>query len=134
MRKTIPAILATAFLMSAPAVGIADEAEPTRGEALLAKILDGRVAGEPTNCIARFPTARMSIIDGTAIVVRQAGKIYVNVPVDPDRLDDSDVLITRSFGSRLCNTDIIQTASRGSGFVNGGIFLNEFVPYSRIGS
>ena len=50
MLKPLIFAAAAAGLMAVPAQ--ADEAEPTRGEAKLAKLLDGRVAGEPQNCIS----------------------------------------------------------------------------------
>src|SRR3546814_3331369 len=42
--------------------------EMTKGEQRLAKLLEGRVAGEPKSCISNYPTSRMEVIDKTAYV------------------------------------------------------------------
>src|SRR3546814_8426165 len=67
MRHLIPAIVAAAAVAAAPAATAREKLEP---EAELAKLLEGRVAGEPQKCIP-LSTARSSqIIDKTAIVYK----------------------------------------------------------------
>lgn len=128
----IIATIATALgLLTAPLV-LAQDAEPTRGEARLAKMLEGRAAGEPRSCIRAFSrSANITIIDETALVVRDGRRLWVNIPADPESLDDDDFLVIRLHGSQLCNSDIITTRSRGGGFYTGNIFLGKFVPYER---
>lgn len=124
-----------AILLTAPfSVAAAQDAPAmTRGEAELAELLEGHVVvGEPESCISSFPSARMTIIDETAIVVRQGGRLYVNIPNTPQTLDEDDILITRTYGARFCKNDIVNTASRAGGIINGSVFLNDFIQYRRV--
>ena len=66
MRHLIPALLAAAAIAAAPAAA----REKLAPEDQLAKLLEGRVAGEPQDCIS-LSTARSSqIIEKTAIVYK----------------------------------------------------------------
>lgn len=136
-----PALLTAASigLLAAPALAdeenpVEDEAvEMTEGEEELAKLLEGRVAGEPTSCIRSRLNDRVRVIDDTAIVYGRGRTIYVNRTSRPRHIDDSDTLVVRRFsGSQLCKTDIVTTIDRGSGFFTGTLFLSEFVPYTRV--
>ncbi|SFR78684.1 hypothetical protein [Sphingomonas jatrophae] len=101
----------------------------------LAKALEGRVAGEPVNCIP-FTSARSSqIIDGQAIIYKSGagGTIYVNRPrIGADQLDDDDILVTSTSLSQLCSLDTIQLVDRASRFPRGFVGLDKFVPYKRV--
>ena len=124
-------------LASAPA--FADEPEDeatkpemTKGEKELAKLLEGRVAGEPTSCISAHPNENLRVIDGTALVYGRGKTIYVNYTRHPEDIDGDDVLVIRRFGSQLCRLDNVTTVDRTSGFFSGAIFLDDFIPYKRV--
>lgn len=119
-----------AAMMAGPVT--AEVAEPTKGEIKLAKMLEGREAGEPTSCVRLFPTSNLTVIDGTALVYKRGSTLYVNVPRDPQNIDKHDTLVTRPFGNRLCKTDIVTTIDPFTGFYTGNIFLSEFVPYKKV--
>ena len=123
--------LAGALAIAAGSAAQAEDAGPTRGEERLARMLEGRVAGAPESCIRSFPTMQSTVIDGTAIVFRQGNTLWVNVPRDARYLDNSDALVTRTFGNRLCRTDIVHTYNTMVGMQTGTIFLTDFVPYRR---
>ena len=109
------------------------EKEMTEGEKELAKLLEGRVAGEPRSCIPQTPNQRMRVIDETAIVFGSGNTIYVNTTRHPEDLDNDEVMVIRRYGgSRLCKLDIITTVDRFSGFYSGNVFLSDFVPYTRV--
>lgn len=136
-----PALLSAASLalLAAPTLAQdgeqADEeqTEQTEGEKKLAKLLEGRVAGEPTSCIRTPPNDRVRVIDDTAIVYGRGKTIYVNRTSRPSDIDDRDTMVIRRFsGSQLCKTDIVTTIDRGSQMFSGVIFLSEFVPYTRV--
>ena len=136
-----PALITAASIGLLAAPALADEEKPSDGEAVeqtegeekLAKLLEGRVAGEPTNCIRTRPNERMRVIDDTAIVYGSGRTIYVNRTARPQDIDDRDTMVIRRFsGSQLCRQDIITTVDRGSQMFTGNIFLSEFVPYTRI--
>lgn len=128
--KTAALALAAAGLLTAPAVGAR---EKLTGEAKLAKMLEGRVAGEPTSCISLFPATDLTIIDGTALVYKRGGTMWVNRTADPERLDRRDTLVTRNYSNRLCSYDIVTTVDLPGGFYTGNIFLEDFVPYRKQG-
>jgi hypothetical protein len=133
MSKTVrTALLALAAggLLAAPAL---DARERVSGEAKLAKLLDGRVAGEPESCIRTFPHTDLTVIDGTALVYKQGRTLWVNRTHEPRDIDDNDALVSRQFGAQLCRTDIVTTIDRNAGFYTGNIFLSDFVPYRRPG-
>lgn len=128
--KTAGLALAAIGLVTTPALA---GDERLSGEAKLAKMLEGRVAGEPQSCIRTFPTANLKIIDGTALVYKQGSTLWVNVPDYPNSLDDSDALLTRTHGTQLCNTDVVTTFDPAFGHFTGNVFLGEFVPYRKHG-
>lgn len=132
-RNNLLTALVTASMLAAPAAANEDAAAaPTKGEVKLAKLLEGRVAGEPRSCVRSLPSERIEVIDGTALVVGRGNTIYVNIPHDPESLDDSDVLvIRRTNGTSLCRLDWIETHDRFGGFYTGNVMLSDFVPYTR---
>ena len=131
MLKTIAAVLAAATVLS---LSVAADARPRiTPEAKLAKLLDGRVAGKPQDCIF-LPSIRSSrIIDNTAIVYDAGRTLWVNRPRNgAESLDDDDILVTNLHGSSLCSIDIIELRDRYGHFYNGFIGLGEFVPYRKV--
>ena len=135
--KTFSALAAASAalaLLAAPAIAQDAAAEPTRGEVKLAKMLEGRVAGEPQQCIPMFGSDNLTTIHGTALVADRGDTIWVNRTAHPHSLDVNDLMtIRKASGSQLCRLDQITTSSRTGNFFNGVIFLEEFVPYRRAG-
>ena len=124
-------ILASAAAAFAPAQ--AKSPDPAKGERQLAQALDGRVAGEPVDCISLHRIRSSRIINRTAIVYDAGGTLYVNRPrAGASSLRDWDVMVTRPFGSRLCKVDTVQMVSPGSSMLSGIVFLGDFVPYKRV--
>lgn len=128
MRPLLATIIAAAAIAAVPATA-REKLEP---EAQLAKMLEGRVAGEPRDCI-QLTTARSStIIDGTAIVYRSGSTLWVNRPTGgASSLDDDDILVTKTIGSQLCSIDSIELRDRSSRMYNGFVSLGKFVPYRK---
>ncbi|MCT2401157.1 hypothetical protein [Novosphingobium mangrovi (ex Huang et al. 2023)] len=134
MKKSVgtiaPALIAAAALLAAPAV----QAKPKlTGEEQLAKMLEGREAGKPVNCIPLSQATDTTVIEKTAIVYRIGSTLYVNRPTNADLLDDDDILVTRLYGSQLCSVDTVQLHDRsGSHMWSGFVGLREFVPYKKV--
>lgn len=130
MRKhlgTLAIAAAAAGLVAAPL-----EAARQSGEERLAKMIEGRTAGEPSDCIFTTPSQSMSVIDKTAIVYKAGNKLWVNRTANPEDIDEDDILVIRRFGgSSLCDTDTITLADRSSGMLTGILFLEDFVPYEK---
>lgn len=111
----------------------ADAQEMTKGEKRLAKLLEGRVAGEPVRCIRTFPSNSFKIIDQTAYVYGSGKTIYVQRTKHPERIDDDDILVSRRFSStQLCRLDRMTTVDRAARFFTGAVFFEDFVPYTRV--
>jgi len=116
-------------VLTAPAISARERLTPDQE---LAKIIKDRVAGKPVTCINLSQIRSTTIIDKTAIVYDMGGTIYVNRPPYPQSLDDDDILVTKTWGSQLCNVDIVQLASRTGGmWWRGSVGLGEFVPYTK---
>lgn len=119
--------LAGAALTAGPTVA----ADRPSGDAKLAKILEGRVAGTPRSCINTFANRESRVIDRTAVVYGRGKTVWVNVPRNAQDLDDGDAMVIRMHGSQLCRQDIVTTIDTTSGFYTGNVFLSDFVPYTR---
>lgn len=134
--------VALAFATALPAVAqdegdveakVDSPATNTKGEERLAKLLEGRVAGQPVSCIRSFSRDRMQIIDGTAYVYGSGSTIYVQRTRDPHRIDDSDTLVTNRFSAtQLCRLDQSTTINRFTGIFTGAVFFDDFVPYTQV--
>ena len=130
MRNKLLALAAAAVAISAPAYAGQSVAE--KGEAKLAKMLEGRVAGEPQKCIPLSTTRSSQIIDKTAIVYKVGSTLWVNRPDGgAESLDDDDILVLRTTGSQLCSIDTLELHDRTSRMYSGFVSLGEFVPYRR---
>jgi hypothetical protein len=131
--KTVKSLIAaTALLVAGTAAHAADK--PTRAEkneARLEKLLEGRTAGEPVSCISAYQSDKLQVIEGVAMVYGSGDTIYVARPSDPRSLRWDDVMVVKRTGSQLCNTDIMRTVDRMSGFTTGVVFMDKFVPYKR---
>ncbi|HWI85827.1 MAG TPA: hypothetical protein VNT42_05820 [Sphingomonas sp.] len=122
------AMLAATGLSAAPAVRVNQA-----GEAKLAKLLEGRIAGKPTSCVQNYDLRSSQIIDGTAIVYEGAGRtLYVNRPdIGADWLRSDDILVTKTSTSQLCSLDTVRLVSQGSHIERGFVGLGKFVPYTK---
>lgn len=134
MQYALPMMFAAAFVGGAAAAKSPKIAQPyAKGEAELAKMLEGRVPGKPVNCISTINSQSSQIIDKTAIVYKSTGRtIYVNRPrIGAESLDSDDILVTRTWGSQLCSLDQVRLIDRTSRFPRSFVGLDEFVPYTK---
>jgi hypothetical protein len=134
-RKTMRSLLllaAGSLLAAAPAAqaGPRDDAE-TR----IARAVEGRVAGEPVDCISLNRVRSSQMIDDEAIIFDAGSTIYVNRPrAGRESLDEQNTLISRTSTSRLCSIDTMQVYDPALRTRTGVVFLGEFIPYRRVPS
>jgi hypothetical protein len=130
MRKTL--LLIASGLAALATTAQAEPANP-RGQAELARMIAGRVAGAPVSCINLHEIDSSRIIDGTAIVyTMRGGRIYVNTPSNgAQSLNSSDIMVTDTHIPQLCNVDIVRLIDNGTHMSDGWIGLSQFVPYDR---
>ncbi len=146
MKKSLSMVLAGALVASAgfAVAGVARAHEdhhapaaPTaaqaRAEARLAKIVQGRTAGAPEDCIVLQQINSTEIVDGTAIVYRMNnGTIYVNRPPSGANFLRRDlVLVTDTHSPNLCGVDIVRLVDSSLRMGAGSVGLGKFVPYPR---
>jgi len=126
--------LAVAALAVTATSAIAATPAEVRGEARLAKAIEGSIAGKPVRCLYLHDIRSSEIIDRTAIIYRTTGKkFYVNRPRSGARsLDRSDVLVTNTHSSQLCNVDIVHLYDTSSRMQTGFVGLGDFVPYTKV--
>ena len=91
MRPLILSILAAATVAAIPAAATARE-KPTP-EAKLAKLLEGRVAGDPQDCLPLSSLGSSQVIDGTAIVYRSGATHAVPETVESSLQLSESVLV-----------------------------------------
>lgn len=132
MRNILTAVTVAALLATGASAASRDRTNP-KGEAELAKLLEGRVAGKPVNCINSTDFTNTRVINGTAIVYSRTNRtLYVNRPVSgASSLNDDAILVTRQWGSQLCNIDVVNLVDRNSRIPRGFVSLGKFVPYTK---
>ena len=128
----IATILAGAALALTGAAASA-ETLAEKGEAKLARMLEGRTAGEPVSCITTPRSNKLEVIEHVGVVYDAGDTIYVSRPSDPRQLGRMDVVVIDRFSSQLCKTDVSRTIDRYAGHVSGVVFLGDFVPYTKRG-
>ena len=75
------------------------------------------------------------MIRGTALLYDAGNIIYVNRPrAGAEQLDDWSTQVSRPNNSRLCSIDPVQLIDQATGHFRGTVFLDDFVPYRRVGS
>ena len=123
-------LLSAAVLVAASAPAVS--APRMDQEARLARALEGRVAGEPVDCINLRNIRSSQIIDRTAIIYDAGSTIYVNRPRGGRAsLDRWDILVTELHSSQLCSIDVVHLYDSNSRVQSGFVFLGEFVPYRK---
>ncbi len=126
------AMVAAAGVLMLAVGGAADARPRLTGEEQLAKLLEGRVAGEPVNCISMPNVQSSRVIDKTAIVYGSGSTIYVQRPRSgAETLDSDDILVTQLTTSQLCSIDTVQLRDRNGYFWRGFVGLDKFVPYTK---
>jgi hypothetical protein len=113
--------------------GVAADARPKlTGEEQLAKLLEGRVAGKPMECISLRTNAPSTVIDKTAIVYGSGTTVYVQRPkIGASSLNSNDILVTSMVIPQLCNIDTVNIIDRNTLFWRGFVGLDQFVPYAK---
>lgn len=131
MNKILATIATAAVLLGA---GTAAQAETRqeRSEARLAEMLQGYQAGEPVTCINAIRSNRLTVIPHVGLVYDAGDTIYVARAVNPGMLDDDDVPVIERYSSQLCRTDVMRTFDRYSPSFTGALFLENFVPYTKV--
>jgi hypothetical protein len=123
--RLLLAASAVAALPAGPAVARKDDPA-----AELARITDGRIAGNPQRCIDLPQVSNTQIIDKTTITYRIGSTYYVNkLRSGGAWLDSDDIMVTKTYGSQLCELDSVKMVDRYGGGMRGFVVLGPFIPY-----
>ncbi|MCX8478076.1 MAG: DUF6491 family protein [Sphingomonas sp.] len=127
IRVAVPALL-----LLAGCTTTATEQSDARDRARLEKALAGLTPGEPVRCLRRDQFNQIRTFEGTILYVAGRNRLWRNDVVGSCAgLRRGDIVVTRSFGSQVCDRDIIQTRSPTGGFLSGSCSLGRFTPYTR---
>ena len=114
----------------------APESRSLSAEDHLQKVLAGKVALAPVDCLRSYSSNDMIVIDDGTILFREGGRIYRN-DLEGGRcsgLAMGNTLVTRQFGGQgLCRGDVAQVMHLSSGMTMGSCVLGDFVPYASPG-
>ncbi|WP_338447083.1 hypothetical protein V5F89_04650 [Pelagerythrobacter marensis] len=127
--RILPALAALTIATAGPALA----EEPSRGEARLAEMLEGRVAGEPVHCLHESQRDSIQIVDRTAIVFRDGATLWVNRPSGARMLSNSDLPVFHQYGTQICRHDRVELRDRIGGVAGPILILDSFVPYTKAG-
>ena len=128
----IASMLITAALLAAP-VAAKGPSRQERGEAELAKMLKGYVAGPKVRCVNVNDITNQTVVDGTAVVFwGLGGKAWVNRPDGVEFLREDNILITKPFGGQTCRLDLIHQRDRSSHMQSAAVGLNDFTLYTKV--
>lgn len=126
IRVAVPALLLLAGCTTTT------EQSDARDRARLEKALAGLTPGEPVRCLRRDQFNQIRTFEGTILYVAGRNRLWRNDVVgNCAGLRRGDIVVTRSFGSQVCDGDIIQTRSPTGGFLSGSCSLGRFTPYTR---
>lgn len=106
---------------------------PEQNEAMLAKRLEGRTAGEAVACIPAFNGNKLEVIEDVGLVYDAGDILYVARSTNPEALGRDDIVVINRAGGQLCHTDVVRTVDRTGGYTTGVVFLSKFVPYKKQG-
>lgn len=129
--KIFATILAGTALALAGATAASAETRAEKSEAKLARMLEGRTAGEPVSCINTLSRSEdLEVFEYVGLVYDSGDTIYVARPTHPNDLSSRDIVVIDRFSSQLCKSDIIRTVDQSGNFT-GVVMLSDFVPYRK---
>lgn len=99
----------------------------------LASLLDGKVAGEPVDCVSATRTTGLTPISDDVLIYRVSGrKVYKNdLNGSCSGLDWGDPLLLEVFGGQYCRGDPAKVIDAHTGTLRGFCTLGSFVPYEK---
>lgn len=102
----------------------------SKGEAQLAKLLEGRTAGEPIECLPPVRAMQSRTIDQTALVYGRGSTLYVQRTQSPRLLDRNTYLVSLlGQPNRFCRMDQFNVVDGMLGIPVGAVVFDKFIPY-----
>jgi ABC-type Fe3+-hydroxamate transport system substrate-binding protein len=132
--RTILVASAAAVLLAACSTATEPPVRSAQDQAKYLKLIDGRVAGAPLNCLPSFEANDMRVIDDQTIVFgERTSRVYVaNLRSPCDNVGQPGfALVTRTPGTGMCSGDIATVVQTTSGITAGSCVIGTFTPYTR---
>jgi len=126
------ALVAASAALAFGATAAQAQSRAERAQAELEEMLEGRVAGEPRNCIPTVRSTRLTVMPYIGLVYDDGETIWVARATRPNQLRDSDVPIMHRYGTQLCKTDVMRTIDRFANQTRGVLMLEDWVPYTKV--
>lgn len=132
--KTLLLVASAAALIASCTTAPAEQSQNPRAARELADALEGRVAGQPQNCISNYPDTQVQVIDDQTILYDEGSTIYLQKP--RERClgigSGSRTLVARQVGtSQMCDGDINETVNLQTRIGGAPCVFGPFVPYTR---
>jgi hypothetical protein len=103
---------------------------PAPPGAAFAQTVAGRIAGPPQSCVSHFGSDHPYVIDPQTLAYGYGRTIYVNRLGAPcPGVDQSNILITESYGGMYCRGDRIRGSEPGAIIPGPVCILHDWVPY-----
>lgn len=128
----LPPLAALALGGCATSASLADGTPPTADRPELVRLLEGRAAGQPRQCLSAFERRDSQTFNGTMVFQPRSKTLYRNDLNGCPQLTSNAIPIFRSPSSTLCSGEIVQIVDRASQFPVGACSLGPFVPYTRV--
>ena len=131
-----PLLILTAAALGACTTAPQPETRSAKAEAHLQKVLAGKVAGPPVNCLPSHRSNDMVVIDDNTILFRDGSRrVYRNDLMGGGCSQIGSgyyALVTRTSGGfGLCRGDIAEVRDVSNGISGGSCVIGDFVPYTR---
>lgn len=122
------AALGAAAVVAAPAQ---KRDRPDKNRIAYEKLLAGKVAGKPQDCIdTRWTRPQLTAYGGKLLYRVSRKLVYVtDTGGGCEAVARGDTIVTRQFQTRLCRGDIAQTIDLPARIPSGSCAMGSFVPY-----
>ncbi|MES2444898.1 MAG: DUF6491 family protein [Pseudomonadota bacterium] len=109
------------------------EVQTTRADRELAKELEGRTAGTPTDCISASNVQGPQVIDHDTLLYRESGRtIWRNELASECRsLAPMNTIVIELHGGQICRNDQFRVLEPGTTIPGPYCRLGKFVPYRK---
>jgi len=129
--RSMSFLLLTAALA---ACSTAPQPRTAQAEAQLERLLAGKVAQQPVDCLPTYRSGDMVVIDDNTILFREGRNRIFRNDLNGGSCTGLGgghyALVTKQFGGGLCRGDIAQVMDVSNGMTVGSCVMGDFVPYT----
>lgn len=127
----ILSILLLGGLVGSCAAGPPPPSTSPKQQLAVQRLLQGKVAGRPMDCIQTFNANDMRWLDASTVAFKRGSNlVYVNhFNGGCDNYGERYALVTRQVTGQMCRGDIAQLIDPVAHFAAGSCVFGEFIPY-----